>query len=236
MKELESLSAFQARTGAFIYDSLPHGRDLETSAGLALKVGSGGRMEPFMGSTVVFPLPEPARQAVARIQERLYRTCAPALAEPLEPSSFHVTLHDLLNGKPARALEERVSHMRDAALARVRQIAERRETVLLRSTALFNMVNTSMVLGFAPADEESCERLMAYYEMMQEIVPLNYPLTPHVTVAYFRPGTISAEAVEQLREAAGEVGRWEKLQITLPVEALEYQEFSDMNHYWRSSM
>lgn len=233
MGELESLSAFQARTGAFIYDSLPRGQSLETGAGLTLKVGSGGNLLPFMGSTVVFPLPEPDRRAVARIQARLYRTCAPALAGPLEAASFHITLHDLLNGKPARALEERVRDMRSAALERVRQIAERRETVRLRSTALFNMVNTSMVLGFEPEDGESCERLMAYYEMLHEIVPLDYPLTPHVTVAYFRPGTISAEMVERLREAVDEVRRWEALHVTLSTEAVEYQEFSDMNHYWR---
>ncbi|MDE7261365.1 MAG: hypothetical protein K2N78_04790 [Oscillospiraceae bacterium] len=233
MKELENLSAFQARTGAFIYDSLPHDRALETNAGLPLKVGRGGKMEPFMGNTVVFPLPEQTKQGIARIQKRLYQACAPALAEPLEVSSFHITLHDLLNGKPSRELEERMGRLRNAALERVRRIAERRETIRLQSTALFNMVNTSMVLGFAPADEESCERLMTYYEMMQGIVRLDYPLTPHVTVAYFRPGTISVEAVEKLREAVDEAGRWERLQVALPAAILEYQVFSDMNHYWR---
>lgn len=235
MGKLESLSAFQARTGAFIYDSLPHGQGLETGAGLALKVGSGGRILPFMGNTAVFPLPLPARRAVARIQARLYRTCAPALAQPLDAASFHITLHDLLNGAPSSALKARVRDLRGAALEKVRQIREEGGTVRLRSTALFSMVNTSMVLGFAPEDEESCGRLMAYYEMMQEAVPLDYPLTPHVTVAYFRPGTISAEMVERLREAADEVGRRKALRVTLPAETVEYQEFSDMNHYWREA-
>lgn len=231
MKELESLSAFRARTGAFIYNSLPLSGGLETNPGLPLKVGADGRMEPFMGNTVVFPLPEPVRQALERMRERLYRTCAPALAEPLEASSFHITLHDLLCGKPSRELAERVDRVQSEALACLGQITG--GTVRLRSTALFNMVNASMVLGFEPEDEESCGRLMAWYEALQEVVHLDYPLTPHVTLAYFRPGTISGTLTGELRRAAEEIGRWERLLLELPAEAAEYQTFSDMNHYRR---
>ena len=182
-----------------------------------------------MGNTVVFPLPEEVKREMGRMQERLYRTCAPALAAP----SFHMTLHDLLSGTPDRALRGRIDDIRCAALERVRQIARTGETVRLHTTALFNMVNTSMVLGLAPADEESCGRLMAYYETLQEAVCLNYPLTPHVTLAYFRPGVIAAEWVEKLRDAVDEIGRREKIFLELPARTLEYQLFSDMNHYWR---
>ena len=210
MKGLESLAAFRTRTEGFIYDSLPRG-GFETSGNLPLKVSTGGEMEPFMGNTAVFSLPDGVKQKIARIQDRLYRTCAPVLAEPLEASSFHITLHDLLNGKPSRELRDRVAQTREAALAVVREIRGKHETVRLHSTALFNMVNTSMVLGFAPADEESCGRLMAYYGMLQEIVRLDYPLTPHVTVAYFRPGVISAEWTEALRDAADKIGQLERI-------------------------
>lgn len=234
MKELENLSAFQARTAGFTSDSLPHDGGLQTSANLPLKVGPDGKMEPFIGNTVVFPLPEEARQEIGRIQKRLYQTCATALAEPLKVSSFHLTLHDLLSGKPNRDLRKRMDCMRGAALACVQQITQTGETVRLHTTALFNMVNTSMVLGFAPADEASCGRLMAYYEMFQKVVCLNYPLTPHVTVAYFRPGIIPAKSVEKLREVVNEIGQREKTVMDLPAETLEYQLFSDMNHYWRN--
>ena len=233
MKKLEDLPAFRARTAGFTADSLPHGGGLETNANLPLKVGMDGKMEPFMGNTVVFPLPEEVKREIGRMQERLYRTCAPALAEPLEASSFHMTLHDLLSGKPDRTLRRRMDDMRDAALERVRQIARAGETVRLHTTALFNMVNTSMVLGLAPADEESCGRLMAYYETLQDVVCLRYPLTPHVTLAYFRPGVITAEWVEKLRDAVDEIGQREKIFMELPAKTLEYQLFSDMNHYWR---
>ena len=232
MTELESLSAFLARTSEFVSDSLPHGFGFETNANLPLKVDIDGKMKPFMGNTVVFPLPEDIRRQIGRIQERLYQLCGPALAQPLEVSSLHITLHDLLSGKPTPDLRNRVACMRDPVLARLNRIPEWGEAVRLCSTALFNMVNTSMVLGFAPADEASCERLMAYYEMFQEVVYLNYPLTPHVTVAYFRPGTVTTDLVEKLRETVDEVGRREKLVVELPANTLEYQLFSDMNHYW----
>lgn len=232
MKELESLSAFQARTAGFVSDSLPRGRGFETNASLPFKVGADGKMEPFMGNTVVFPLPEHIRWQIGAIQERLHQLCGPALAEPLEASSFHITLHDLLSGTPAQDLSNRIARAREPALTCLKQIAEKGETIRLRSTALFNMVNTSMVLGFAPADETSCARLMTYYELFQEVVPLDYPLTPHVTVAYFRPGTVAAELTEKLRQVVAEVGQRKKLSLELSTETLEYQLFSDMNHYW----
>ena len=47
------------------------------------------------------------------------------------------------------------------------------------------MVNTSLVLCFEPETDEDCQKLMSYYEMFQKVVPLSYPLTPHITLAYF---------------------------------------------------
>lgn len=233
MKELETLSAFRERTAGFTTDSLPHSGGLQTNDRLRLKVAANGEMEPFIGNTVVFPLPEQVRQEIDLIQRRLYQTCASALAQPLEEAAFHITLHDLLSGKPTRELRDRMDRVRTSALDRVRQITEKDETVRLHSTALFNMVGTSMVLGFAPMEEESCKRLMSYYALLQEAVCLDYPLTPHVTVAYFRPGDIEAETVEKLRAVVDEVNGQERIELELSVKTVEYQLFSDMNHYRR---
>lgn len=233
MKKLESLSAFQARTGGFIFDSLPHGGALQTNENLSRKVDGSGKMKPFAGNTVVFPLPEAVKRELGQVQERLYQSCAPALAEPLEASSFHITLHDLLSGEPDQALRDRIDGMRCAVLTCLEKISEDGGPIRLQSTALFNMVNTSMVLGFAPADEASCTRLMTCYELLQEIVPLSYPLTPHVTIAYFRPGTICAGLVEALREAVDETAGREAIRMELSTQVVEYHLFSDMNHYWR---
>lgn len=237
MKKLETLSMFWERTAGFVSDSLPHNRGFQTNDNLPLKISPDGKMEPFIGNTVVFPLPEHVRQEIGSVQARLHHSCAPVLAEPLEVLSFHITLHDLLSGKPSQELNDRINCAQGPALKYLKQITQKHETVRLHSTALFNMVGSSMVLGFAPADEESCNRLMTYYELLQEVVHLNYPLTPHVTVSYFRPGYITAEFVEKLQTVINEVNNQQsRIDVELPVETLEYQLFSDMNHYWNGAI
>jgi hypothetical protein len=59
------------------------------------------------------------------------------------------------------------------------------------------------------------------------VVHLGYALTPHITMAYFKPGTYSQEQVRRLSQALTEVD----LEITLRPEDLVLQNFADMNHY-----
>jgi hypothetical protein len=92
---------------------------------------------------------------------------------------------------------------------------------------MFNMVNTSIVLGLEPADGDSYGQLDAMYQAMENIVHLGYALTPHITLAYFRPGTAEGSALERLRQVLTP----EPLHITLTMENLVYQTFSDMDHY-----
>ena len=231
---LETLSAFWDRTNSFIWDSLPHGGDFVTNPNLGMKVDASGALKPYFGNTVVFTLPKDVQKKIEIIRDRLYRDSAELLAEPLSTDSFHITLHDLLSGNPANELTQRVESIRASAIEYVEQIKARNETVRLHSTALFNMVGSSLVLGFAPADEESCRKLMEYYAVLQNVVHLNYPLTPHVTVAYYRPGVFRAEQTDKLQAVINEVREAERIEAELPVAALEYQLFSDMNHYWEA--
>lgn len=89
------------------------------------------------------------------------------------------------------------------------------------------MVNTSIVLGLAPADEDSWHRLDEMYMALETVVPLGYALTPHITMAYFKPGTWSQYDLNYLRQALHSV----ELDVELRFEGLFYQEFVDMNHY-----
>ena len=142
-------------------------------------------------------------------------------------------MHDLLNGEEGADLRWRMGEMEHRAKELVYQIAERKEEIRFKSSVLFNMVNTSMVLGFEPADEESCQRIMEYYEILQEVIPLNYPLTPHVTIAYFKPSWIEAEQVNRLWNVIDWVNQQEVIEVTLSTQMLEYQLFSSMNHYYK---
>ncbi|MBR3993198.1 MAG: hypothetical protein IKI92_04965 [Anaerotignum sp.] len=64
------------------------------------------------------------------------------------------------------------------------------------------------------------------YCALQDVVPLG-DLCPHITLAYYCPGTYTREDAEQLRAALHPVER----QVTLRIEDLVIQNFEDMNHY-----
>ena len=61
----------------------------------------------------------------------------------------------------------------------------------------------------------------------ESVVQLGYGLTPHITMAYFRPGTYSMEQVQRLSAVLRDV----EMGITLNMKDLVLQVFTDMNHY-----
>ncbi|MFR3289000.1 MAG: hypothetical protein ACLTSG_01125 [Lachnospiraceae bacterium] len=138
-----------------------------------------------------------------------------------------MTLHDLvshpeLTGELLRRMEE--------ARTLVEPLLERWRCgppLRMRATCLFNMVNTSVVLGLAPADGESWRRLDGMYEALEEHFRLGYALTPHVTLAYYANNICTGGMLQPLREALGPV----ELELELPMDGLEFQYFTDMNHY-----
>ncbi len=229
---METLPQFRERTERFIFTSLPPAGCMETSGGLRDKVGEDGRMKPFEGNTVIYELPETVRERIARIQERLYAEAKEVLGERIIPESFHITLHDLESGPPSPMLEEAVLRTEQRARLCAEQLAGSQAPIRIRSTVLFNMVNTSMVLGFEPEEEEDCRILMEGYERFQEIIPLSYALTPHVTVAYFRPGIIFPHQIDGLRRAAEWVNKEEPIRAELTGDMLRYRRFRHMNCYF----
>lgn len=211
----------------YICCSMPQWGDFTTNPNLRKKVEEGGNLLPFVGNTVVFLLDEDTKEKLRQLQEELYQAAPDMLAQPLQMSTFHMTLHDLANGSPGqpglqdymRYTQERVSQIlpawKDAPPLR------------MKMTWLFNMVNTSIVLGLKPADEDSWRRLDEMYTALEDVVRLGYALTPHITMAYFLPGTYRPEQVQRLSAALRSVA----MEVTLDLKNLVFQEFSDMNHY-----
>ena len=191
------------------------------------KVDANGNLLPFLGNTVVFLLDEKTKDALAKLQDQLYYWGGELLAQPLERSTFHMTLHDLANGTPDReGLAEWMAQTQAGARALLDQWKDQ-PPLRMRATWLFNMVRTSIVLGLAPADGDSWERLDRMYTALEDVVPLGHALTPHITMGYFRPGTYCMEQVIALRNALQPVD----LEIQLPMEQLVLQNFCSMNHY-----
>lgn len=211
----------------YVWRSLPEWGDFSTNPNLTKKVNHIGGFLPFYGNTVVFDLSDETKQALQVLQEELYRNAGWMLSQKLEPSTFHMTLHDLVNG--SELTEEMRTRMAEAE-AKVKLILEqwKSQTPLhMKTTWLFNMVNTSIVLGLAPAEEESWRRLDEMYTTLEPVVALGYALTPHITMAYFKPGSYSQYDLDCLRKALHPV----ELDVELTMKNLEYQEFADMNHY-----
>lgn len=231
---LETLQAFHARVDGFERDSLPHDGWLTTKPLLVEKVAPDGKLLPFYGNTMIFDLPMEAQLTIARMQLLLHHRCAGMLAEPLHPATLHMTLHDLLNGVDAAALSAPVAQTGEQAKA---ILAEQRKAphpaMHLTSTAAFNMASGSVALGFAPDTEQDCAALMGLHARYQEVVALNYPLTPHVTLAYFRPGTYGPDAVGALAAALADINALPRVRITLDTDCLHYYRFEDMNTYLR---
>ena len=211
----------------YICRSMPQWGDFTTNPNLRKKVDDKGNLLPFLGNTVVFLLDDDTKEKLRQLQDSLYQAAPEMLAQPLQMSTFHMTLHDLANGTPGQpGLQDHMNYTRE----RVLQILpgwKDAPPLRMKATWLFNMVITSIVLGLKPADGESWHCLDEMYTALEAVVPLGYALTPHITVGYFLPGTYSSEQVQRLSAALRNVD----LEITLDMKELVLQNFTDMNHY-----
>ena len=169
-----------------------------------------------------------------RLSERL-KDIPPVFWKLIQKKHAIVGFADLAgNGVDAAALAEPVRRTCEAAKAILhRQRAAQQPPIRLTSTLAFNMTNGSVALGFAPDAEADCAALMTLHRDYQSVVALDYPLTPHVTLAYFRPGSYAPEEVAQLAEALREINALPKVRIAVEANCLHYYTFEDMNTYIR---
>lgn len=247
MLELENLNQFEERINKFIYNSIPEEGMFYTSDGLKQKVigieeaamseylsqNHIGQLKSYAGNTMVFLLDSEMMEYCEQIQKCILDECGEIFAEKLNSETFHVTLHDLVNGPDIGKIKEQMEAVKKNALECLEYIKEMDldSHIYMETTCVFNMASTSIVLGLKPSDEDSCNKLMILYEMFQNIMLLNYPLTPHITLAYFKPAQYRAEELEGLRSVIGEINSRQKRKVVLDIEKLCYMEFSDMNHY-----
>ena len=211
----------------------------QTSDSLTEKVAPDGGFVPFPGSTVVFRPGKTCFCMIRMFQDFLYYRLGPSgmLARRLPDDTVHMTLHDLISPEAGvyAAAEEA-----DAKIAEsIRQaagIAENAamdfagETIAMVPDRIVSMVSKSLVLLLRPQTERDFETLMEMYRRFDCIRRLPYPLTPHITLAYFRPGTLDGdrlqEATAPIQPDPGNAPPF----IFYP-EGLTAQYFSDMGTY-----
>ena len=229
---LENLIGYRQRTRGFMMDSLPFAGGFETNPELREKVDDQGHLRPFRGDTVVFQADDILKRRAEDLQKILYENCGDMLAEPLKPDNFHMTLHDLSSNGTGDAFEQKMEQNRQEAAKILNLVRmESSESIHVNTVGVFNMVSTSVVLGLEPADESACTRLMELYERLQMVVPLNYPLTLHITLGYYRPGCYTSEQRQRLGGTFVRLNREMGQKFCLREKNLRYERFEDMNHY-----
>lgn len=237
---MENLQQMTGRIEQFAPGSLYFSDSLDTrsSGSLTCKVDSDGNLKPFWGNTVVFLLDENEQSEAKRLQQKLYIPFSedkhPFTRNPLRSDSFHMTLHDLANPTTLQdgfTVENTRIHALET-LHRVRRAFPK--PVEMRAKWIFSMMHTSVLLGLLPADEENCRRLLGMYECFHDVVPLKWPyLTPHITLAYYRPEDFPFEDLQKLRSVLDEYNQSKPdFTFRLLPERLVYQEFDDMNSYY----
>lgn len=222
-KEVSMISLLEG----YIQNSLPDSGKFYTHSDLVQKVDREGNILPYYGNTTVFLLREGVRERVSELQEELYRAAPEMLAERLRTDTLHMTLHSLADGVPGTPGLEDWMECTHRGAREYLEAWKKEGSLHMQGTWMFNMCRTSIVLGLAPADEDSWGRLQEMYGCLERVRFLGYDMTPHITLAYFRPGTYDQEQVNRLRKALREVN----LELQLDMNSLVIQNFQDMNRY-----
>ena len=230
---METLQQYQWRTRGFMMDSLPHEGNFITNPNLEKKVNKEGKFLPFIGDTSIFYIDKATQNMVEEMQTLLYKNCSDMLAEVINPNTFHATLHDLSNGFPSEELWQQMEKNKQNTKLLMQEIEkENRNPIKVRTVSVLNMVNTAVVLGLEPVDDDACFRLMELHQRFQAIVELNYPLTLHITLGYYKPGTYSSEQRLKLMNVFSECMKYSGQEICLDEKKLFYQWFNDMSGYY----
>lgn len=227
---MESYVEFLDRINSFEKKELVLGESFNCNPSLPKKVNADNSFRNFFGDTVVFSLSDDVKTELNNITETLYRAAPQCFCERLVPHTFHMTLHDLSNSPTLGDVAEDMFR-NELKIVEIKKALSAREIapVKMKSNYIFNMVNTSLVLGLYPATEDDHRRLTELYSIFDGVKKLSYPLTPHITLAYYNINGFDAKAAKALETAVNSLNNDLNLQFTLG--ALYYQKFTSMNDY-----
>lgn len=228
---MESFKEFKDRINAFETREIDLGREyFNVNHSLVHKVGKNNRFKPFFGDTVVFDLGNSVKAQLSAIEDELYGYASACFCERLDAETFHVTLHDLCNSEHLRNISEDLFYNELNVISKISEARNSSDRITFRSKFIFNMVNTSLVMGLYPSDEGSYERLMALYSLFDNIKKLDYPFTPHITLAYYNVNGFDARAAVKLKSVVERLNS--SLEMEFRPEKLVYQKFTSMNDYF----
>ncbi|RTE49203.1 hypothetical protein [Actinobaculum sp. 352] len=229
---MENLHEFTERINSFQTDSVPDEPTFGLPPSLAEKIApQTGMLQPFHGDTVAYFLDDDAQKLIGSLAKDLHTHFGESLSVPLPVEMAHVTLHDL-HASPNREL---VWPSMQSGLAIATELVARARAIgpiRTRCTAVFNLVNTSVVVGITADDEAEHRKLLQARALFDEIVP-SERFTPHITLAYYRPHTLTPLQPREFRKALGTMTELVSGKpIVLTPERLHLLHFDSMGNYW----
>lgn len=228
---METYKEFLDRINSFEKSEIDLGDDyFRGNPSIALKVNENNSFSPFFGDTVVFNLDDVIKKKLSKIVDNINAVAEECFCERLVPNTFHMTLHDLSNSPILEDVAVELFHNELKAL----EISEKIDSqkIKMKSKYIFNMVNTSLVMGLYPINEEEYNKLMNLYYLFDDVKKLGYPLTPHITLGYYNVDGFSTESARKLENIVKELNVTEMdIEIELNTKELFYQKFISMNDY-----
>lgn len=228
---METFKEFTDRINSFQKKELNlGGKDFAVSPSVAHKVNADNTFKDFYGDTVVFDLDDKTKTELTEYTDLLYNVAPQCFCERLVPHTFHVTLHDLSNSTILSEVAEQVFFNELKILQLKNELQKLKPAkIKLKSTYIFNMVNTSLVLGLSPAAEKDYNAIMGLYSIIDGVKKLPYPFTPHITLAYYNANGFDATAAKSLESIVNKINA--KIDMELALTDLYYQKFTSMNDY-----
>lgn len=228
---METYIEFLDRINSFEKSEIYLGDDyFRGNPSIALKVDEDNSFRPFYGDTVVFNLDDATKEKLEKIVDSINEVAPECFCERLVPNTFHMTLHDLSNSPVLENIATELFHNELKAVKIAGKIANQK--IKMRSKYIFNMVNTSLVMGLYPANEEEYNKLMDLYYLFDDVKKLGYPLTPHITLSYYNVDGFSVESARKLENIVKELNAKDmEIEIELDTKELFYQKFVSMNDY-----
>ena len=197
---------------------------------LTQKVDSTNKFKSFYGDTVVFSLDDEIKARLGNYVDILYSSVPQCFCERLTPHTFHMTLHDLDNCAFLGDVKNELFRNEINVAEKIGEFKKfKGAEIRLKSKYIFNMVNTSLVLGLYPVDENNYRVLTQMYSVLDGVKKLSYPLTPHITLAYFNINGFDSHDATALGDTVRRIN--DMLDFSVTLRDLYYQKFMSMNNY-----
>ena len=181
---------------------------------------------------LTYNLADEEKIEIKSIASPLYEYLGECFAERINPETYHVTLHDLCSDNNLSSIADRMAD-NERSIKDLQKGYRYTQNIVVESTFVFNMVGSSIVLGFIPKEETGYRGLIYLKQIFQTIYPIDYPLTPHVTLAYFSQNGIDSSKRAALYKLLVSLST-KSVTLSLNSDRLLYQKFRNMNHYYNT--